>query len=89
MNKYVSFQEAYAAILADVYHNGTDVEISKEKVREITPYDFAITNPCDRMLNLSCRSKIYPYIFGELLWYLSGSDSTDFIAKYASYWKSL
>lgn len=89
MNKYASFQEAYAAILVDVYHNGTDVEIGKEKVREITPYDFAITNPCDRMLNLSCRSKIYRYIFGELLWYLSGSDSTDFIAKYASYWKSL
>ena len=89
MEKHESFQSAYRKILTDVYHEGKDVKIGYEMVREITPYDFAITNPCDRLLNLRCRSKIYPYIFGELLWYLSGSDSTEFISKYASFWRSL
>lgn len=89
MKEYDSFQAAYKDLLNDVMENGTDITINSKEVRELMPYDFCITNPMNRMLNLRSRKNSYKYIFGELMWYLSGSDDMNFIRKYAKYWENI
>lgn len=89
MKTFESFQAAYKKLICDVMDNGTDVTINGREVRELMPYEFCITYPRDRMLNLPCRKQMYRYIFGELLWYLSGSDDMTYIRRYAKYWEEI
>lgn len=89
MRKYKTFQNAYRDLIENVMTKGEEIDVRGFKVREITPYDFAITNPRDRMVNLRCRKNIYRYIFGELMWYLSGDDTVNFIEKYSKFWRNI
>lgn len=38
---------------------------------------------------ISCRDISLPYLFGEMVWYLSGSESMKFISKFASMWERI
>lgn len=38
---------------------------------------------------VSCRDISLPYLFGEMTWYLAGSESMAFISKFASMWKHI
>ena len=69
---YKNFQEAYYSIVKDIYECGNNVTVRGLEMREKIPVYFEIENPRDRLLNISCRKNIKKYIFGELLWYLSG-----------------
>lgn len=89
MKTYNSFQDAYRQILEDIVGSGEEISVNGKLVKEITPYEFRITNPCNRMLNLESRKNMYRYIFGELLWYLSASDDMTFIRRYAKYWETI
>lgn len=86
---YKSFQEAYLDLTEMVMTKGTEMTVRGLKVKEIMPYNFAISNPRDRLLNLECRKNMYRYIFGELMWYLSGNDRVDFISEYAKFWEHI
>lgn len=87
--KYNNFQEAYYSLIKDVINNGNSVTVRGLDMLELIPKYFEIENPRDRLLNIKCRNKINRYIFGELLWYLSGKDDVEFINKYSKKWKQL
>lgn len=86
---YKNFQEAYYTIVKDIYENGNDVTVRGLEMREKIPVYFEIENPRDRLLNINCRQNIKRYIFGELLWYLSGRNDVKFIKKYSKMWERL
>lgn len=89
MIEYNNFQEAYCNIVNDVLNNGNTINVRNNLCKEIIPYGFTILNPRDRLLNLQGRKNITKYIFGELLWYLSGNDEVSFISKYSKMWAKL
>lgn len=86
---YKNFQEAYYGMLNKVVNEGKDAVVRGLDMKEIIPGYFEIANPRDRLLNIDCRSKIKKYIFGELMWYLTGRDDNEFINKYSKMWNSL
>lgn len=86
---YKNFQEAYYSIVKDIYECGNNVTVRGLEMREKIPVYFEIENPRDRLLNISCRKNIKKYIFGELLWYLSGRNDVKFIKKYSKMWERL
>ena len=86
---YSNFQQAYYAMVNKVMDNGNDVIVRGYNMKEIIPGYFEIENPRDRLLNIDCRSNITKYIFGELMWYLTGRDDVMFIDKYSKQWAKL
>lgn len=87
---YKNFQQAYYGMLNKVLINGDDVTVRDLDMRELIPGYFEIENPRDRILNIDCRNKqVRKYIFGELMWYLSGRDDVAFINKYSKMWARL
>lgn len=86
---YSSFQVAYMHVLDDVYRFGKDVTVRGLEMKEKIPYYFQIDNPRDRLLHLDSRKNIDKYVFGELMWYLSGRDDVKFIDKYSKVWATL
>lgn len=38
---------------------------------------------------VSCRDISLPYLFGEMTWYLAGSQSTEFISKFGTLWEKI
>ena len=86
---YKNFQQAYYALINRVLTEGKDVTVRGLDMKEIIPGYFEIENPRDRLLNIDCRSKMNRYIFGELMWYLTGRDDIQFINKYSGVWKNL
>ena len=92
MNKgmtYKNFQQAYYGMINEILNNGKESTVRGFDMLELIPGYFEIENPRDRLLNIDCRSKITKYIFGELMWYLSGNDRVDFIGKYSKMWPQL
>lgn len=87
--RYKNFQEAYYGMLNTVVNTGADVTVRGLDMKETIPGYFEIENPRDRLLNIDCRSNINKYIFGELMWYLSGRDDNAFINKYSKMWSRL
>lgn len=90
MMRCVSFNDAYRNVLLDLINEGDEIKVRDKVVTELLNYSFTITNPKYRLLHITGRNeKMRRYIFGELLWYLSGSDRTDYISKYSKFWKSI
>ena len=87
--RYNNFQQAYYAMINKVMNEGNDVTVRGYDMKEIIPGYFEIENPRDRLLNIDCRSNITKYIFGELMWYLTGRDDVMFIDKYSKQWSKL
>ena len=86
---YKNFQTAYYGMINKVLSEGNDVTVRGLDMKELIPGYFEIENPRDRLLNIDCRSKITKYIFGELMWYLTGRDDVEFISKYSKQWAPL
>jgi thymidylate synthase len=76
--------------LLDIFNEGEEITVRGKNVTELLNYSFTLTNPRNRLLNIHGRNeKMRRYIFGELMWYLSGSDKTDYISKYSKFWKNI
>lgn len=87
---YKNFQEAYYGMLNKVVNEGKEVTVRGLDMLELIPGYFEIENPRDRVLNIDCRNKsVRRYLFGELLWYLTGNNRCDFIGKYSKMWPAL
>ena len=85
-----NFQDAYVEILRRLNAYGEENVVRGKKVKELLNYSFTIEHPCDRMLSIPGRTeKIKRYIFGELMWYLSGNDRVDYISKYSKFWNNI
>lgn len=84
MREFVAqnFQDAYDLICQCI--------VNAPKVgstRELQNVKFTINDIND--VYVSARNPSIKYMLGELVWYLSGSRSTDFISKFASYWSKI
>jgi len=90
MKNFSNFTEAYRELLQDVYTN-PDFESAPrgQKIREKLGFTFKLTNPRNRLPYLLGRDYSAAYFIAESLWYLSGSDSTDWIANYSGFWRNI
>jgi len=90
MKVYENFTEAYVDIIKDLY---IKPEFSSSprglNIKEILSYQFRITNPRNRIPYVQGRDLSVHYMIAELLWYLSGNDSTDWISNYSSFWSKI
>jgi len=59
------------------------------KVKEILGYQFKILNPRNRIPYVPGRDLSVHYMIAELLWYLSGNNSTEWISNYSAFWSKI
>jgi len=90
MKTYSNFTVAYVKLIEDVYRN-PDYEVSPRgmKIREKLGYSFRIADARDRLPYVPHREFSISYCIAELLWYLSGNNSTEWIGTYAPFWKNI
>ncbi|RDU22243.1 thymidylate synthase [Anaerosacchariphilus polymeriproducens] len=83
--KYKNFEEAYIENLRETYCN-PEFENSPRgyKSRERLNCTIEIENPIERVCYLPARKENIIFNFAEAIWYLSGSNSLEFIDYYAS-----
>jgi thymidylate synthase len=90
MKVYSNFTEAYVGIIKDVYEDPEFVSSPRGmNVKEILGYQFKILNPRNRIPYVPGRDLSVHYMVAELLWYLSGNDSTDWISNYSTFWSKI
>ncbi|MBM3194161.1 MAG: thymidylate synthase [Chlamydiae bacterium] len=90
MKVYENFTEAYVDIVKDVYTNPEFISTPRGmKVKEILGYQFRILNPRNRIPYVPGRELSVHYMIAELLWYLSGNDSTEWISNYSAFWSKI
>lgn len=85
-----SFSEVYHKLL-DSLLNYPEYIVSPrgQRVHEITNCRLEIKNPWLCFYENNRRSSQYKYIAAELLWYLSGDRSLDFISQFSAFWKNI
>lgn len=90
MKTYDSFTSAYVGLLKDVYTTPEHEAAPRGmKVRERLGHSFRIVNIRDRIPYIPHREFSIAYMIGELVWYLSGNNKTEWIANYSSFWKNI
>ena len=90
MNVYENFTDCYLDLARQVYETPDFVCAPRGyKIKEKLGVRFKIKNPFDRLPYIPARKFSVTYLIGELLWYLSASDSTDWISYYSSFWKNI
>jgi thymidylate synthase len=85
-----SFNEAYNR-LALLLRDGAQYTSSPRgmKVKETLCVSFKVTDPRRRWTYNPARKFKHQYAIAEALWYLSGSDSTEWISYYAPFWRDI
>jgi thymidylate synthase len=80
----------YISLLRDIVNIGKCIKIHNNEVKELIDIKLIINEDnifyCD---NLRPLNKILTYLFGELIWYLSGDKRVGYISKYSSFWNNL
>lgn len=90
MRTFHDFTQAYRGMLDDVYNRPTYNSSPRgQATKEILGYQFCITDPRNRLPYVEHREFSAQYLAAELVWYLSGSDSTAWIANYSSFWNNI
>ena len=88
--KYMDMSSAYNDILGNLmYDPEYDIEPRGQKIKEITNTIIEIGNPLNNLFLNATRNSPLKYIAAELFWYFSGSNTTEYISKYATMWDSL
>ena len=90
MLEFDNFTECYLA-LADELVNNAEFDVSPRglRVKEKLAVAFKIKNPRNRIPFVPSRKFSTPYLVGELIWYLTGENSTEWISKYSSFWRGI
>jgi len=90
MKTYDSFTSAYVGLLKDVY-SFPEYEAAPRgmKIRERLGYSFRIIDIRDRIPYVPERDFSITYMIAELVWYMSGNNSTEWISNYSSFWKNI
>lgn len=100
MRTYSGFTECYTDLLrlvmCDPHHVCRPGEANRPKgrgggqeIRERLCQGFMLSDPRDRLALVPARDLSVSYVVAELLWYLSGSDSTEWIGYYAPFWRNI
>lgn len=90
MNIHSSFTSAYAYHLSDVYEFPQFCPSPRGKlIKEQLGVQFAISDPRDRLPFIKDRNYNLSYFAAEIIWYLSGLNSLQWIAPYAPFWTKI
>jgi thymidylate synthase len=90
MLTYENFTDAYVD-LCKLIRDNFDFESSPRglKIKEKLGVQFRIKNPRDRLPYVKARNFSLSYFVAESIWYMSGNNSTDWISRYAPFWKNI
>jgi len=90
MNTFTNFTDCYLSLASQLLNDYDFISQPRgQKIREKLAVKFTITDPRNRIPYVKARKFSMQYMMAELLWYLSGNDSTDWIANYSSFWKKI
>jgi thymidylate synthase len=90
MNSYGNFTQAYIDLCRQVRDDSEFVSAPRGmKIKEKLGVQFRIKNPRDRLPFVEARNFSLSYFVAETLWYMSGSNSTEWISRYAPFWKDI
>tara|TARA_R100000808_G_C2155555_1_gene168663 strand:+ start:17367 stop:18359 length:993 start_codon:yes stop_codon:yes gene_type:complete len=90
MRNFDNFTDCYLSLLNDVYNSPDYISSPRgQKVKEKLAVKFVLKNPRNRIPYVRPRKFSMHYMIAELLWYLSGDDSTEWIANYSSFWNNI
>jgi len=90
MRTYDNFTEAYVDLCRTLRDN-SDFESAPRgmKIKEKLGVQFRIRDPRNRLPYVAARNFSVSYFVAESLWYLSGNNSTEWISRYAPFWKDI
>jgi thymidylate synthase len=90
LGRFENFTECYLALLDKVMNEPQYESAPRgQNIREILGASFTIENPRDRIPYVAARKFGMSYMIAELVWYLSGSNRTDWISKYSAFWSGI
>jgi thymidylate synthase len=90
MKTYNNFTQAYVSLIKDVYYTPEFESAPRGmKVRERLGHSFRITNILDRIPYVPHREFSIAYMIAEMVWYLSGNNSTEWISNYSAFWRNI
>lgn len=90
MNTYGNFTQAYIDLCRQVRDDSEFISAPRGmKIKEKLGVQFRIKDPRDRLPFVEARNFSISYFVAETLWYLSGSNSTEWISRYAAFWKDI
>ena len=99
MRSYANFTECYRDLIALVYNDPHYIckpgdarpagRGGGQEIRERLCEGFELIDPLARLPFVPERDLSASYAVAELLWYLSGSDSTEWISYYAPFWRNI
>ena len=85
-----TFAEVYEDVLNDILRY-PEYENSPRGmgIREFTNTALVIEDPIQCLYENSRRSSQLKYIAGELVWYFTGRNDTEFISKFSKFWRNI
>ncbi len=90
LGTYEGFTDCYIDMISQVMRKPQFESAPRgQNVKEILGASFTIKNPRDRIPYVVGRKFSMSYMVAELIWYLSGDNSTDWISKYSAFWKDI
>ena len=90
MREFKGFTDCYLSLIKEVY-NDYEYESSPrgQKIREKLGVSFRISDPSDRYPFIVGRKFSPMYLAAEMLWYLTGNNSTKWISNYSKFWTNI
>lgn len=90
MNSYGNFSQAYVDLCRMIRDESEFISSPRGmKIKEKLGVQFRIKDPRDRLPYVEARNFSLSYFIAETLWYMSGSNSTEWISRYAPFWKDI
>ena len=87
MNEYKSFTEAYVTEIEKVLRDPQHTSAPRgQRIRESLCQGFSIVDPLNRLPFTPGRSYNPTYFAAEIVWYMAGLSSLEWIAPYAPFW---
>ena len=90
LGTFENFTECYLGLLKKVMEEPQYESAPRDQnIKEILGASFTIENIRDRIPYVSKRKFSMSYMVAELVWYLSGNNSTEWISRYSGFWKNI
>lgn len=87
MMEYANFTEAYVAEIGGVLRTPQHISSPRgQRIRESLCQGFSISDPLNRLPFAPGRGYSPQYFAAEIVWYLAGMSSLEWIAPYAPFW---
>jgi thymidylate synthase len=87
--KFKTMSEAWSFFYKYIRDKGEKVTSRIGDTRHITNISFTLTDPLQCIVYSNLRAVSPEYSAAELVWYMRGENTIEFISKYASMWKRL